>query len=148
MLNKRTIEEAQHHCCPLLISPVSLANHDAINVRFLLRTSKCDSEFEGGETKSHGEELQAVCGYHAADRKHAPRLREAALCLLWTAGGPEGRRGFPGRRPTSASSADRGQPCSAGRRFSAGSHSPGPTAPPRPRGKRWTDQQRRIRQQT
>lgn len=103
VLNKRTIEEAQHHCCPLLISPVSLANHDAINVQFLLRTSKCDSEFEGGETKSHGEELQAVCGYHAADRKHAPRLREAALVS------PPDGAAFPGGgrpalpQPTAAS---------------------------------------------
>ena len=40
VLNKRTVEEPQHHCCSLLIIPVSLANHDAFNARILLRTSR------------------------------------------------------------------------------------------------------------
>lgn len=80
VLNEQTIEEAQHHCCSLLIIPVSLANHDTINARFLLRTSKCDSEFEGGETKSHAEELQAVCVDTARQTgSTGPGLREAVL---------------------------------------------------------------------
>lgn len=32
-----------------------------INAGFLLRTSQCDSEFEGGETTSHAEEFQVMC---------------------------------------------------------------------------------------
>lgn len=32
-----------------------------INAGILLRTSQCDSEFEGGETTSHAEEFQVMC---------------------------------------------------------------------------------------
>lgn len=152
--NKRTIEEAQHHCCSLLISPVSLANHGAINVRFLLRTSKCDSEFEGGETKSHGEELQAACGHHAADRRHRPPPQGGRAGV--SSGRQEDRRegaAFPGGgRPALPQPADRGQPRSAGRgedgAFLLGATPRGPLPPRDHEENAGQAQQRRIRQQT
>lgn len=141
------MEQPQHRCCSLLIIPVSLADHDAINARFLRRTSKSDGEFE--EERPSPKQNCKQCADTRQTGSTGPRLRAAAL--VSPPRRPEaGREGAAfRRRPTSASSAGRLTPASnvrqprgqAGarrRRFSAGSPSPGPAAPPPPRGKRWT----------
>ena len=137
-----TVEEPQHHCCALLIIPVSLANHDAINARFLLRTSGCDSEFEGGETKSHAENCKQRADTTRQTGSTGPAPQGGRAGVSSRQEDPREGAAFPGggqpslpqpADPRPATFASRGR----GRRFSAGSPAPGPTAPPRPRGKRW-----------